>query len=63
MINNILNSPKSTIAGAIVLVLCSILLWTDKITPLESAIGLIGILLFLFDDKNFKKILDKFVKK
>jgi len=63
MFNRVFGSWKSSLVGVLVLVLCAGLLWFDKITPLQSAIGSIGILLFFFNDEAFKRILDKFLKK
>lgn len=63
MFDRIFGSWKSSLVGALIIFLCVGLLWFDKITPLQSGIGLVAILLFLFDDKKFKKIFEKFIKK
>ena len=63
MFDRIFGSWKSSLVGVLIIFLCVGLLWFDKITPLQSGIGLVAILLFLFDDKKFKKIFEKFIKK
>lgn len=63
MFNRIFGSWKSSLVGILIIVVCAIFLWFDKITPMQSAIGLVSILLFLFDDNKFQKILDRFLKK
>ena len=63
MFDRIFKSWKSSLVGVLVICVCAGLLWFDKITPIQSGIALVSILLFLFDDDKFKKIFDKFLKK
>lgn len=63
MFNRIFGSWKTSLVGIAIIAGCAGLLWFDKITPLQSGIGLVAILFFLFDDDSFKKIFEKFTKK
>ena len=63
MFDRIFGSWKTSLVGILILAICGVLLWFEKITPLQSGIGLVGILCFLFNDEWFKRIFDKFLKK
>lgn len=63
MFDRIFGSWKSSLVGVAVILLCVTLLWFDKMTPLQSGIGLVAILCFMFNDEWFKKIFDRFNKK
>lgn len=63
MFDKIFGNWKTTLVGVLVIVTFALLLWFDKVTPLQSGIGLVGILLFFFNDEKFEKIFNKFLKK
>jgi len=63
MFDRMFKSWKTSLVGVLIMAVCSGLLWFDKITPLQSAIGAVGLLCFLFNDEWFKRIFEKFLKK